>query len=197
MNLALFGTVFAVIFIAELPDKTMIATLVMGSRSDPRAVWLGAGSAFITHVALACVAGRLILLLPHTLVLIFETVLFLGGALYLLFIPEKAEVAVGEEAAQHEKMGSFLRVSASAFAVIFIGEFGDLTQLLILNFVAKSHNVLTVFIAASFALVTIAGIAALSGRALMKVLPLAVIRKAGGVVLAGFGIYSLVTIFVH
>ena len=31
---------------------------------------------------------------------------------------------------------------------------------------------------------------------LLKVLPLAIIRKAGGVLLAGFAIYTVVTIFV-
>jgi len=33
--------VFPVIFIGELPDKTMFATVVMASRGHPRAVWLG------------------------------------------------------------------------------------------------------------------------------------------------------------
>ncbi len=195
MNLALFGTVFAVLFVAELPDKTMIATLVMGSRSNSRAVWLGAGSAFVAQVALSCVAGRLILLLPHRVVLIFETVLFLGGAFYLLFVPKQHEEEKGEEAADHESLGSFLRVAGSAFLVIFISEFGDLTQLLVINFVAKSHDILTVFIAGSCALIAISGIAALSGRVLLRVLPLSAIRKGGGVILAGFGIYSLVAIF--
>ncbi len=197
MNLALFATVFGVLFIAELPDKTMIATLVMGSRSNPRAVWLGAGSAFVAQVALSCVAGRLILLLPHSIVRIFETVLFLGGATYLLLGKEKTAEEEGEAEARNERLGTFIRVAASAFAVIFIGEFGDLTQLLTMNFVAKSHDMLTVFVAASLALIAISGIAALSGRALLRILPLAVIRKAGGVVLLGFGVYSLVTIFAH
>jgi Ca2+/H+ antiporter, TMEM165/GDT1 family len=197
VNLALFATVFGVLFIAELPDKTMIATLVMGSRSNPRAVWLGAGSAFVAQVALSCLAGRLILLLPHSVVHIFETVLFLGGAAYLLFVNEKTAEEEGEAEARNERLGTFLRVTASAFVVIFVGEFGDLTQLLTMNFVAKSHDMLTVFVAASLALVAISGIAALSGRVLLRVLPLAIIRKAGGLVLLGFGIYSLVTIFVR
>jgi putative Ca2+/H+ antiporter (TMEM165/GDT1 family) len=42
VNLAVIGAVFAVIFVGELPDKTMIALLVMSTRSRALAVWLGA-----------------------------------------------------------------------------------------------------------------------------------------------------------
>lgn len=194
MNLALFVTVFGVLFIAELPDKTMIATLVMGSRSNPRAVWLGAATAFVGQVALSCAAGRLILLLPRGVVHVFEAALFLGGAAYLLLLSEDKEREKGEEEAHHKRTGTFARVVASAFLVIFIGEFGDLTQILTINFVAKSHDVLTVFVAASCALVAISGIAALSGRALLRILPLGRIRKLGGLVLLGFGAYSVITL---
>ena len=40
----------------------------------------------------------------------------------------------------------------------------------------------------------VAALGAFAGRALTAVLPLAVIRKVGGVVLAGFAVYSLVTL---
>jgi len=89
VNLALIATVFAVIAVAELPDKTMIATLVMGSRSRPVLVWIGASAAFAVHVTVAVVAGHLLTLLPHRAVEIVVTVLFLAGAAYLLFVPEK------------------------------------------------------------------------------------------------------------
>ena len=42
MNLAVVGTVFAIIFAGELPDKTMVASLVMSTRGRPFEVWLGA-----------------------------------------------------------------------------------------------------------------------------------------------------------
>ena len=59
-------------------------------------VWLGASAAFAVHVTLAVVAGRLLELLPHRALEIVVTVLFLAGAVYLLFVPEKSEEEKGE-----------------------------------------------------------------------------------------------------
>src|SRR5271166_4077913 len=102
MNPAVIATVFVFIAIAELPDKTMIATLIMGSRSRPIFVWLGAAAAFAIHVTLAVVAGRLLELLPHRLLEAVVTALFLAGAAFLLFVPERAEERRGEHEVPRE-----------------------------------------------------------------------------------------------
>jgi putative Ca2+/H+ antiporter (TMEM165/GDT1 family) len=197
------GVVFAtflLVGVAEFPDKTMIATLIMGSRSRPLLVWVGASAAFAIHTVLAVVAGRLITLLPHHVVEIVVTVMFGLGALYLLVVPERAEIDKGTaEAAGEEEAaagGSSWRVVAAAFGVILVGEFGDLTQLLIINLSAHYHDPWSVFVGSLAALLTVAAIGAYGGRALLRWLPVAVIRRAGGVVLVGFtayGIYSLVS----
>jgi Ca2+/H+ antiporter, TMEM165/GDT1 family len=46
----LFG-VFPVIFLGELPNKTMLASLVLSTKGRPLMVWLGAAAAFVVHVA--------------------------------------------------------------------------------------------------------------------------------------------------
>ncbi len=191
MNAAVVATVFCFIAIAELPDKTMIATLVMGSRARPVYVWIGAAAAFTVHVTLAVVAGRLLTLLPHTALEIVVTILFLGGAAYLIFVPERSETAKGERQAQPERPGAPWRVIATAFGVILVGEFGDLTQLLIVNFEARTHEPVSVFIGALAALITVSALGAFGGRALLKLVPLAVVRRVGGVVLLGFAAYSI------
>jgi putative Ca2+/H+ antiporter (TMEM165/GDT1 family) len=81
-----------------------------------------------------------------------------------------------------------------AFVVIFVGEFGDLTQILTANLAAKYHQPVAVFVGAFAGLASVAALGAFGGRALLRVLPLAVIRKAGGVLLAGFAVYSLVSL---
>ena len=53
MNPAVAAAVFPVIFLGELPDKTMFASLVMATRGRPFAVWLGATAAFAVHVVIA------------------------------------------------------------------------------------------------------------------------------------------------
>ncbi len=87
-----------------------------------------------------------------------------------------------------------LKTVGAAFLVIFIGEFGDLTQILTANLAAKYHAPVEVFIGAFGALTAVAALGAFGGRALLRYLPLAVIRKAGGVLLAGFAVYTLVTL---
>ena len=192
MQLGIVLGVFALIFIAELPDKTMIATLIMGSRSRPLLVWIGATVAFGIHAALAVLAGRLLALLPHAWVEGVTALLFAGGAVYLLLVSEEEEEAEGEEEAEAAPQG--LRPIATAFLVILVGEFGDLTQILTANLAAKYHQPLSVFVGAFTALATVAAVGAFGGRALLKVLPLRVIRKAGGVLLAGFAVYTIVTL---
>jgi putative Ca2+/H+ antiporter (TMEM165/GDT1 family) len=191
VNLGLAASVFGVMFLAELPDKTMIATVLMGSRSRASAVWLGASAAFLIHMGLAAIAGHFLSLLPHRAVEAVVTVLFLGGAAFLLFVPESEQIEEAEEEAEAEHAGAFLKVAATAFGVILIGEFGDLTQILAANFVAHSHEPWTVFAAGSLALISVAALGAFGGRALLRVLPLSRIRKAGGVLLALFGLYTL------
>ena len=186
-------TVFGLVMVAELPDKTMIATLIMGSRFRPVFVWLGAAAAFTIHVTLAVAAGRLLQLLPHRWVEGITAALFAAGAIYLLVVPEKKEEEVGEAEADEAAPTRGLSTVATAFTVIFIGEFGDLTQILTANLAAKYHNPVAVFIGALSALVVVAAAGAFGGRALLRAAPLAVIRKVGGVVLAAFAVYSVVT----
>ncbi len=183
-------TVFAVIAVAELPDKTMIATVLLGARGSPLLVWIGAASAFLVHVGIAVVAGQLLTKLPHTALEVVVTVLFAGGAAWLLLTKERDEAERGEleaEGAQRRRIG----IAAGAFVVILVGEFGDLTQILTVNFVAKTHEPASVAVGAAAALLTISAVAAFSGRAIVKVLPTAMLRRAGGVVLLGFASYSL------
>jgi putative Ca2+/H+ antiporter (TMEM165/GDT1 family) len=135
------------------------------------------------------VAGQLLAKLPHTAVEVVVAVLFLGGAAYLLFVPEKVEEELGED--EVRKAGRRRNVALTAFLVILVGEFGDLTQLLTASFVAKTHQPASVALGAAAGLLAVSAFGAFSGRALLRVLPLAAIRRAGGVILLGFGAYSI------
>ncbi len=198
MNAGVVATVFVLVAAAELPDKTMIATLVMGSRSKPVLVWLGAAGAFLVQVGLAVGAGRAIGLLPHQALEIVVTALFFAGAVLLLVVPEWREQKRGEREADRvlpTPTGPW-RVVGTAFLVIVVGELGDLTQLLTINLEGKYHDPLAVFVGAYAGLLGASAIGAFGGRALLRVLPLEWIRRAGGLALLGFaayGIYALAT----
>jgi Ca2+/H+ antiporter, TMEM165/GDT1 family len=190
VNPGIVLAVFAVIFVAELPDKTMIATLIMGSRYRPVLVWAGATIAFCIHAALAVAIGQLLQLLPHRWIEAVTCLLFAAGAAYLLFVPERSEEDEGEKEAD-KPVRAFTTVG-TAFAIIFVGEFGDLTQVITANLAAKYHSPLSVFTGAFLALTSVAALGAFGGRALLRYLPLVAIRKAGGALLGAFAIFSLV-----
>lgn len=61
MDLKLFSTVFATVFLAELGDKTQLATLTFASdeRHSRLAVFLGAASALVASAALGVLGGTL------------------------------------------------------------------------------------------------------------------------------------------
>ena len=191
--------VFILQFILELPDKTMIAMIYMGTRARPLNVFIGGAVAFTVHMGIAVGAGGLLTLLPQTPKEIVIATLFLVGAFYLLFVSEKEEEEEGEKEAQAEHPGKRWREIGTAFSVIFIGEFGDLTQIQAANLTVKYNEVvngaLAVFIGSSLALVLISFLGAFGGKALVRILPLAKIRKIGGVVFLGMGIWTIIQIF--
>jgi putative Ca2+/H+ antiporter (TMEM165/GDT1 family) len=189
--LAVVAITFGLVAVAELPDKSMIATVVLASRDRALFVWLGASVAFAAHAGVAVAAGRLLELLPHRDVDAVVAALFAGAAVYLIVTREDAAQRRGEQDAAQTRSGR--RVALSAFAVIAIGEFGDITQLLIANLAAHYRQPWAVFIGAVVALLAAATAAVGVGRALLRVLPLAAIRKGSGVIMVGFAAYAAVS----
>ncbi|MEX5631181.1 TMEM165/GDT1 family protein [Parafrankia sp. FMc2] len=84
MSLTAVLVTFAVIFLAELPDKTMVASLVLGSRFRPLYVWVGVAAAFAVQVTLAVAAGSALSLLPSRAVDGVAALLFALGAVLVL-----------------------------------------------------------------------------------------------------------------
>ena len=190
MSLSVVAVTFGVIFVAELPDKTMIATIVLASRYRPLAVWVGAALAMVVNSAVAVLAGRLLELLPHRWVEAVVALLFAVGALYLFLVKEPAETEKGEEEA--DTVHSSGRVALGAFTVIVVAELGDLTQILTANLAAHYHDPWSVFVGSATALVSVMALGVIGGRVLLRVLPLATIRKVAGAILAGFAIFTAV-----
>jgi putative Ca2+/H+ antiporter (TMEM165/GDT1 family) len=178
VSLAALAAVFGVIFIGELPDKTMFASLLLAARGRAGLVWLGAAMAFLVHVAIAVTVGGLLLtLLPHRLVLAVVAVMFLVGAVMSFRAGDEHE---GMDAA--ESRPNRARTVGTAFLVIFIAEWGDLTQILTANLAARYNNAIGVGIAATLALWSVAGVAMVAGKMIRR-LPATLIRRITGVVL--------------
>lgn len=185
------ASVFALIFVAELPDKTAISALVMGARYPGAWVFTGVAAAFAVHVAIAVAAGSAIALLPHRPVAFIVGMLFLIGAVLLwreVGSPDEPEQAEG---GPPEPPAGFARVAGMAFGVIFLAEFGDLTQILCANLAARYHTPLSVGLGAVLGLWAVGLLAILGGKSLLRLLPVAAIARAAAVVMAGLAAYNI------
>jgi putative Ca2+/H+ antiporter (TMEM165/GDT1 family) len=194
MTVGAFLGIFALLFVLELPDKTMIATIVMSTRARPSSIVVGASAGFVVQMGIAVGAGGLLTLLPVDVKNIIVAVLFLGGAGYLLLSREETEESTGERKAMSERSATRLKEISTAFTVIFLAEFGDLTQIQAANLTIKTHQPLEVFLAGSLALVCVSFLGAYGGKYLQRYVPLRWIRYGGGLIFLGLGIYTLVNV---
>jgi putative Ca2+/H+ antiporter (TMEM165/GDT1 family) len=194
MTVGAFLGIFALMFVLELPDKTMIATIVMSTRARSSSIVIGASAGFIVQMGIAVGAGGLLTLLPVHVKNVIVAVLFLGGAGYLLLSREEKEESSGEEKARSERPSTRLKEISTAFTVIFLAEFGDLTQIQAANLTIKTHQPLEVFLAGSIALVCVSFLGAYGGQLLQRYIPLRWIRYGGGLIFLGLGIYTLVNV---
>jgi Ca2+/H+ antiporter, TMEM165/GDT1 family len=191
--LAVIGIAFVVTFLAELPDKSMFASLVMGTRFRPSWVWAGAAAAFTVHMAIAVSAGQLLTLLPSQVVHTVVAGLFVAGAAYLLWSSLRGR---GYEDADAARIGgaepTFWRVCAASFGVVFLAEWGDITQITAANLAAR-YDALLVFIGATLGLWTVAAVAVSIGAKSLSLIPMPWVQRITATILLGLGIYTAVS----
>lgn len=182
------AVVFGVVFLAELPDKTALAGLVLGTRYRASYVFAGVAAAFALHVALAVAAGSVLTLLPQQIVQALTGVLFLGGAAVLLLTKGGAD---GDAEIRNPEDQSFWKVAGAGFMLILVAEFGDLTQIMTANLAARYDDPLSVGLGAVLALWAVAGLGIVGGKALMKRVPLKLITKVAALLMLALGLWSL------
>ncbi len=224
VNLTLLAAVFGIIFVAELPDKTALASLVLGTRYRPDSVFIGVAAAFALHVIIAVAAGSALSLAPHRIVDAIVAALFLAAAALMLRRDsgggpddhhassgaqrEQApgSMSAGDESGRHGAAASltqvrspltvrplgFWKIAATSFGVLFVAEFGDLTQIATANLAAKYHDPLTVGAGAVLGLWAVGGLAILGGRQLLRWIPLTWIIRAAALVMTVLGVISAV-----
>jgi putative Ca2+/H+ antiporter (TMEM165/GDT1 family) len=184
---ALFASVFGVVFLAELPDKTAFAALLLATRRRPLAVFLGAAGAFVVQSLVAVAFGSVLNFLPPRLVRVGAGILFLGFAWAMWTRVREDGAADSEDAAGAGFFGSI----GASFAVIFVAEWGDLTQLATAALAAKHGRPWTVFLAATSALWAVTALAVAVGSRLRRAVDPRVLQKAASTTFALVGLYFL------
>lgn len=183
VSLAVILSTFAIIFVAELPDKTALATLVLATRHRARDVVLGAGLAFLVQTLVGVAAGSVLTLLPAQPIRIASGLGFLVFAV-LSFRRQEEDAAKDAAASRHPAW-------LTAFLVVFAAEWGDLTQLATAALVAENHQPLSVGIGAVLALWAVTLLAAMGGAHAARYIKPVLLNRIGGVLFAAIGLFII------
>jgi len=190
--LAVIALAFTLTFLAELPDKSMFASLVLATRYRPVWVWAGVAAAFTVHMAIAVTAGQLLALLPGHVVEAVVAGLFVAGAVYMWATSLRPQEHGNPDAArQGGRTPSFLRVAGMSFTVIFLAEWGDITQVTAANLAAR-YNPVLVFTGATLGLWAVAAVAVSLGAKSLDLIPMAWVSRITAVILLAMGVYTAV-----
>ena len=159
----------------ELPRPPDLRAALLGGAHDRLServfpVFLGAAAAFVIQSAVAVVAGSLLSLLPREPIRIGAGLLFLVMAALLIRRTLRKDEALGEQAVEPEQIRR-RRPFVTAFSVVFVAEWGDLTQLATAALQARYQEPVLVFTAATLALWAVSAIAVVLGNRLGAWIP--------------------------
>jgi putative Ca2+/H+ antiporter (TMEM165/GDT1 family) len=180
MNLTAALASFVTVLPAELPDKTILACLILSSRYRAGYVFIGAAVAFAVQVALSVAVGGALSMLPHRWVYAATAAAFLAGAVLLWRHKDEEE---DDEVGRDGLREAFWPVAGTSFAVVFLAEFGDLTQITTVSLAARFHDPIAVGIGATLGLWTAAALAVVVGWRLLRMINLGWLTKIAAVIM--------------
>jgi Ca2+/H+ antiporter, TMEM165/GDT1 family len=187
--LAVFAIALFAILLVELPDKTLVATLVLSTRYRPRPVLAGVAAAFAVQCVLAVTAGGLLHLLPHRLLEAIVAVLFAVGA----FLLAREGLANEEQEVTEDTPAGYgltdRRIFGISFGVLFAAEWGDASQLATAGLVARYGQPVAIGLGAFIALVGVAFLAVGLGKVILRRVPLQLLHRLAAVL---FGVFAVI-----
>ncbi len=188
MDLAVAAIVFGIVALAELPDTSSLAAVVLGSRYPPRLVLIGAIAAHTVQTVLAVAAGSVVALLPRRPLEAALVVVFLVAAVLILREDDDDDDEPDLDAAPRSPW----RVIATAFGVVLLAELGDPTQIVTATLAARYEDPLAVGIGAALALWVVSAIAVYGGDRLRHVLPEKWLTRIAAAILVVLAVFTAV-----
>lgn len=183
-------TAFALVFLAELPDKTMFATLLLATKFARRtAVWCGVSIAYSLHVVVAVLIGGFLTRLPDEPVRYAVAAIFIVAGIVLV-VNSRRKPENHDEAPHGGASGSWRSVFMISVATVGVAEFADLTQLTTASLAATRNSPVAVGIGAACALASVSGLAVLVGHTLVKRVRMHLIQRAAGILFVVLGLLS-------
>jgi Ca2+/H+ antiporter, TMEM165/GDT1 family len=181
-----FWIALAVVFVAELGDKTQLVALSLATRYRTVVVLAGIATAFaITNGVSVVVGGLLGAALPTEAIAVAGALAFFGFAIWTLRADDDDEDA--------PRVGG-RSVYLSIVGAMTIAELGDKTMLATATLAARDSPVLTWF-GATLGIIASATVAVLVGRWLGDRLPRRATRIGAAILFVVFGVLLLVEAF--
>lgn len=185
-----FWISLAVIFVAELGDKSQLMAMTFATRFKFWPVLTGITLATAVVHLFSVAVGRLVGdALPTTAISVVAGIAFLGFALWTLRGDELSDEESNK--AQRTTRNALIAVTVA----FFLSELGDKTMLATIT-LATQHGWLGTWIGSTVGMVAADALAIVVGRMLGKHLPEKVIRYGAAAAFAVFGVVLLVEAFV-
>ena len=189
MDLAVAGIVFGIVALAELPDTSSVAAVVLGSRFPPRLVLLGAVAAHTVQTVVAVALGSVVALLPRQPLEWGLVVIFLIATVLVLREDDDDD---DDGPALDGSPGTRRKVVATAFGVVLLAELGDPTQIITATLAARYTDPLAVGIGAVLALWVVSAVAVYGGDRLRRVLPAQWLTRIAAAVLVVLAVLTAI-----
>ena len=183
MSITILLASFLFIFLAAAPGRTTFILIMLASHGNPKSIFIGASAAFLIQSLLSVLLGQLLTHVPPFVVEVGAGVLFVCfGFQFWKQAHKSQDIKIAER-----KIGA-----KSVFLVIFMAEFGDVSQLAIAAIAAESASKLTVYILAVMALLAITVIALVLGQNLKRMINPNLIQKIASLAFFAMGIILLI-----
>jgi Ca2+/H+ antiporter, TMEM165/GDT1 family len=193
VNFAVLGIVFGVVALAELPDTSSLAAVVLGSRYPPRLVLLGAILAHTVQTVVSVAAGSVVALLPRRPLEFALVVVFLVAA--VLVLREDDDDDDDDEPRLDGRPGTRRKVVLTAFTVVLLAELGDPTQIITATLAARYDDPLAVGIGSALALWVVSAVAVYGGDRLRRVIPAVWLTRAAAAILVVLAVVTAIEAF--
>jgi Ca2+/H+ antiporter, TMEM165/GDT1 family len=192
VNFAVLGIVFGVVALAELPDTSSLAAVVLGSRYPPRLVLLGAILAHTVQTVVSVAAGSVVALLPRRPLEFALVVVFLVAAVLVLREDDDDD---DDEPRLDGRPGTRRKVVLTAFTVVLLAELGDPTQIITATLAARYDDPLAVGIGSALALWVVSAVAVYGGDRLRRVIPAVWLTRAAAAILVVLAVVTAIEAF--